>query len=1344
MIHPATAIELFVHHALQKPHATAVIDGNSEISYSDLLQRSQQAAHNLKKRGIKKGDIIALETKQTADLVAVILGSMLAGVTYVPIDKNFPASRKKMVLENCNAVLIVGDSPLSGIHSTSATELTQGLLIQPLEITDRYPCSNDPVYIIYTSGTTGKPKGVRISHGSLYNYITWAKNTYLQENRHYYFPLFTSLAFDLSVTALLLPLISGNTMIIHDEENSVQSLLQAFSDPRVNIIKCTPSQLNYIDSIAEYSKIETIIVGGENLSTRKAFEISQRLDHKVSIFNEYGPTETTVGCTCHQYDPNRDTQAYVPLGKPIDNTILFMVNQQGDTISGVGKGELYIGGAGLALGYLNAKAQTNKKFISFQTRETHVRVYKTGDLVSRDKDGNIFFGGRMDDQVKIGGYRVELQEIESAILKHPQTEQAVVFTDENNMLYACIKCKPEKNLTTDEIKEHLREYLPYWMIPGHFYFTMEFPVTPHGKTDKEKLRKELVVQRKISNQALSEKLPKIFSVVLDIGNIKPDDNFFSLGGDSLKAMQAINMIRNETGYDLSIIDLFHTPTIRGVEMRLQKAEDASQPSTFDQKQEGKYLPVSESQYQIFTDLQFAPHILRYNLTTAWHFDSVLDGKRLKHAITKVVERHESLRTGFQWDKGKLIGVLRSDLPDFEEIHVTETERVAELISSFPKPFDLATPPLIRASLIIINNNKSTLLLDKHHIAVDGLSEQTLIEDICAFYEGKTPEMPAIRFTDHVRRQQTQSALHEKDLQIFWTNYLKGVKPRPVLPLDSTRPESPSPEGDYIIGIIDRETVTLLKRFSRYQNTTIFTVLFVVYYQLLKNYTRQEDITIVTYAAGRSLHSLQNTIGMFVNTIPVRIKKCDAAFKKQLLTIRETLGAALQHQDYPYRKILKTAFRDHNHVTTPLFNVSIAYHDYLIRKFEIDGVSAVVAQIKHHSTVTDLTLDISLCDGQLIIDWIYNKDVVARATVESLHENFTAMLRELLETGKLNDISDASGKKIRQRKIDAAEMRPLPDKEILPNTPLLPAVTRLFRQHTGNKEVFPSADFFKSGGDSLSFISFLHQLYIETGNKLLPAHAILNPTPAGIVKIMESALRNNNNLGTWLSNGNEKSVICFPPALGNALTFREFANRLDHYNIYAFDFIDHDNLITRYADEIIHNCAGKPLFLLGYSGGGNLAFETAKVLEARGGKIDGLILIDSFRKKNKIQQFPQAIERFKQNLKTSMSTGSAPEKTISESVDAYYAFINFALEDHRGLIHPDIHLIASEDRDIFAGIKTDLGAPYFSSWKKATAGKFYEYAAKGSHQQLLQGPHLSQTLRILNHILAGKNKITSKP
>lgn len=1338
-----TVTELFASQAARKPHAIAVIDGDNAISYGELLQRSEIVAYNLITRGIKAGDTVALSGKQNADLIAVILGTIRMGAAYVPIDKNFPESRKKMIIDDCKASLVVHDSPGSEPNSISTSELLTNPSDNANEIFPRYPNPHDLVYIIYTSGTTGRPKGVRISHGALHNYIMWAKNQYLQKKTHYHFPLFTSLAFDLSVTSLFLPLISGNTMIIHDAENSVQSLLDAFSDPRVNIIKCTPSQLNFIDAgVLNHGTIETIIVGGENLSAQKAFEVSRRCDHKVAIFNEYGPTETTVGCTCHQYDPYKDTSDSVPLGKPVANTLLFLVDEHGKVIEGPGKGELYVGGVGLATGYVN-EAQTKEKFITFHTTDAAVDVYKTGDMVARDEHGNLFFQGRIDDQVKIGGYRVELPEIEAAIMIHEGVQQVAVFPDETSVLCACIKRKQGVEVTVEELQQHLTLHLPYWMMPRRFQFVNEFPVTLHGKTDRKKLRQEFTRQHRNIQGSLFEKLRHIFSQVLGINDVDPNENFFRLGGDSIKAMQVINLIRHETGRDLPVSALFTNPTLRGIELTIQHSKNPAQPDSMpDKLPTGIHLHISEAQRQIFTDHAFAPSALRYNLTTVWRFDKLIDADRLRIALENVIQRHEALQTRFVWSKGDIAGILSNEPLQFTKIDVKDAGSADKLINSFAKPFDLAKSPLIRALFININNNRSVLVLDKHHIACDGLSEEILIRDVCAFYEGRVPSRQEMRFTDYVCWQHSQKEKREEALNIFWKNHLNGRKPLPTIPPDFVRSMKPSLSGGCITGMISEKETSELKQFSAQHGITLFTVFFGLYYHVLKTHTGNDDIPILTYTAGRPLHSLQNTVGMFVNTIPVRIRKSEENFAEQLQSIRHTLGEVLEHQDYPLRKILKASFGDHNHVMAPVFNAAITWDNYLTREFHMGTAHASVQQIKHHSPVTDLSLELTEHGDHITIEWIYNKDAISPETVKQLHGHYMTSVNEFVTSGKLNHKTTPKNKTI-----DSTVSVPNNESVVHKSKPhhdrLLETVVKLFARHTGNEYVKLSDDFFKTGGDSLSFISFLHQLSKDTGNTISPATAILNPTPVAIARLLQQPSERRESYGTWLRTGGAQSVFCFPPALGNAITFRQLSDRLSNSNVYAFDFKDTDDLIVSYADEIMDACSDIPLFLLGYSGGGNLAFETAKLLEARGKEINGLILVDAFRKKEKVNKFPQAIEQIKQRLKNTIPTSSDEDDWISKTIDTYYTFINFILEDHRGKIKTDIHLVTSEDRSLFREITTDEGIPYFGSWQEATLGKFREYSASGLHHQVLQKEYLKINIEIIKHIMANEKIISPR-
>lgn len=570
-----TIIDLFEAQVEKSPENIALEFQGQRLNYRDLNNKSNQLAHLLKSKGAEVGSRIGIMLNRSIDSIVAILATLKVGGVYVPIDKNYPNSRKQYLIEDSELSILLSHSELitkninnlQGIPSNNLLDMSDpNIYSGSCENIEIKYSSNDPAYIIYTSGSTGIPKGVVIAHSSLINYVQWGINHYI-DSQEVSMPLYTSMSFDLTISSIYLPLLSGNKIIIYPEGEVLEILEDMVLRDQVNIIKATPSHLRVFSQLLEKSDstmINKFIVGGELLDSNLCRKITEK-NPEVIIYNEYGPTEATVGCMIYKYDNNNETN--VPIGLPINNTQVYILDKYSEQLKPIGiPGELCVSGVGLAKTYLNKEQLTNEKFIAHPFIEGE-KLYRTGDLARWLPNGNMDFIGRIDDQVKIRGFRIELGEIENAINKNRNVENCVVIVrEENDDKYLCAYLEGKEQFNQAELQAYLKNSLPDYMIPSYFVELDSLPLNSNGKINKTALpAPEMKVQQEYLAPAneTEEKLVKIWSDLFKIPQEKlsTNVNFFEIGGHSLKATILTDKVHKEFGVNIPLVKVFEAPTI---------------------------------------------------------------------------------------------------------------------------------------------------------------------------------------------------------------------------------------------------------------------------------------------------------------------------------------------------------------------------------------------------------------------------------------------------------------------------------------------------------------------------------------------------------------------------------------------------------------------------------------------------------------------------------------------------------------------------------------------------------------------------------------------------------------
>ena len=942
-----TIIELFENQAARTPDNYAAKYEDNKLTYCELKQRIDHLA-NLLREKMAPQQVVALMGERNLEIIIGIIGILKAGGIYLPIDGHNPEERIKFILKDSNARVLLSQEPVIQRKAGSLLHLPQDKILALDKIFGeaKYPVTvmvssqiptavrpSDIAYIIYTSGTTGKPRGVAVQHRALTNYTWWAASVYVREQSAD-FALYTSIGFDLTLTSIFTPLITGNAVTVYTGWDKEVLVERVVDDNQVSVIKITPSHLKLLrDKKIPSSNccIKRFIVGGEELETGLAKAIHDNFQGSVEIYNEYGPTEATVGCMIHSYNHREDNGRTVPIGKPAANTQIYLLDGDGNPVPESGSGELFISGEGLALGYINRPELTFEKFINGNKYNTST-LYRTNDLARWLTNGNIEFLGRKDDQVKIRGFRIELGEIEQRLLEHQEVKEAVAISKKNeggdNFLCAYVVCVGE--ISTAELREYLLNHLPDYMVPTFIMKVDSIPLTPNGKVNKRALPEPVIeteVQYVAPRNETEQKLAEIWSEVLkiDIKSIGIDANFFEQGGHSLSATLMLAKIKKVFNANLVLVEIFKNPTIRKLSEKLNESKEEKFFS-INPQEDKEYYPLSSTQKRLYILQQVDTASTAFNITRIMILEGALEKEKLERTCQYLVNRHEGFRTSFLMIGDESVQRIHRTIALSVFYYTSDEKEAQKIISRFTKPFDLSLAPLLRVGVIRIGPDRHILMVEMHHIVADGISMALLVKDFITSYEGMVLPPLKLQYRDF---SQWQNSDFEKERlkkeEEYWLSKLKGEIPVLNLPTDYPRPEIKNLEGKSINFELDKMNSSGLKKLAGEEEATIFMVLLAVFSIFLSKISGQEDILIGSPTAGRSHSDLENTIGDFINTIVLRTFPAgQKTFRKFLKEVREETLSVLMNQDYPFDNLVEKMGRQRDASRSPLFDVVLNF------------------------------------------------------------------------------------------------------------------------------------------------------------------------------------------------------------------------------------------------------------------------------------------------------------------------------------------------------------------------------------------------------------------------------------
>jgi len=981
--------ELIAAQAARTPEAPAVSFEGETLTYRELERRSRALAGRLRAMGVGPETLVGVCAERSLEMVTALVAVLKAGGAYVPLDPDYPADRLAFMLEDAAVPVLLTQARL--LDRLPAHGARVVLLDGAADGADIAAGPSDPdtaAYAIFTSGSTGRPKGVVNTHRGIVNRILWMQAQYgltpedsvLQK---------TPFSFDVSVWEFFWPLVVGARLVMARPGGHQDPvwLAETIAREGITTLHFVPSMLQVFveqEGLEKCGSLRRVMASGEALPAGLAARFFARLPRGVELHNLYGPTEAAVDVTWHACRPGEER---VPIGRPVANTRILLLDRHGRPVPVGVAGELHIGGVQVARGYLRRPDLTAERFVPDPEGDGE-RLYRTGDLARYlshgpgGPDGEVEYLGRIDHQVKIRGFRIELGEIEEALSRHPEVREAVVLArghaGDRTLVAYVVASSPDGEDLAAELRAHLRADLPDYMVPSFFVLLESMPVTPNGKADRKALAaiepqrgaRDVVAPR----TPMEEELAALWSSLLGVERVGVHDHFFELGGHSLLASQLVARIRAAFDAQVPLSAVFQAPTLEALAGVVeQAAADAmlSSPGAgpvLRPVPRGLELPLSASQLRQWFLVQLDPESVDYNLPITVRLEGDLDAGALARALRAVVRRHESLRTTFVAVGGRPAAIVAPDIDlplpvlDLSATPTSEVEREAAVLAAAmaesDRPFDLTRGPLLRAMLIRVaqDHQDHLLVVTVHHIVFDGFSTGVFLRDLSAFYaaevSGRPADLPAlpVQYADYAAWQQEQSGSPALRARVDrWKERLAGASQVLDLPTDRPRPAVLGPQGELLPAGLEPGVTAEIRKLASHEGVTLFMVLLAGYGSLLSRYTGQTDLNVGTFVANRSHPALERLIGFFVNTLVLRLDLSgNPSFRDLLARVRDMALDAFENQDVPFESLLDELETGRDLSRGPLFQVLFGLQNFAMPTLEAQGLTLRPVNLTEHA------------------------------------------------------------------------------------------------------------------------------------------------------------------------------------------------------------------------------------------------------------------------------------------------------------------------------------------------------------------------------------------------------------
>ncbi len=1032
---------------LNNSEKIAVISYQNRISYGELEQKSSCLAREIKSKGIGTDDTVGLCMGRSIDLIIAMIAIIKSGATYVPLDPDLPSKRLLFIIDDADIKLTITHTNYQDLFEVKGENL---MLIDQLNWFDGKieknfkpltPILKDSAaYIIYSSGSTGQPKGIVVEHGHVVS-ATRSRLAYYKQSIESVLPL-SSISFDASFIGILWSLISGAELNLLDSSDSIDvaAIYNCVNKYSISHLIIPPalykSLLDFVESerTSVISQLRVVVCGGETPNS-DLYQLHNNCswNNDAKLYNEYGPSEATIWSTVAEMNDGKLQNEKI-IGTSPGHAKTYVLDAEFNQLAIGIVGELYISGHSVARGYLNNPELTKEKFLNNPfSKNTQDKMYRTGDLAYFLENGNLVFSGRIDDQVKIRGARIELAEIEHCLLSCERVDSCLVLVNSeqssNKYLTAYIH---KKNQAFDdetfitEIRDTLQTKLPTYMLPSAYVIVSQWPLTPNGKIDKKALPEADVfafqTEYTAATSSMEKSLVEIWATLLkiDADHISINANFFELGGNSLLAVRLSTKIKAQLGLELTVKVIFESPDIKTLARHLETCKtviDQNEILIIDRNKSDLMLSFAQQRLWFIDSIESGS--AQYNMPISLKIEGNFNLEAAEQAITRIIERHEPLRTVFaDSDNGPIqliktnfdFKLVRHDLRNFNKTE--KQQRIDDLIKqNCLSLFDLKKDLMVRTSYIDISekdkNTTGLLLFSMHHIASDGWSMGILIQEFVQQYKAilkneANPFQPlSIQYADYAywQRQKLQGSFLKEQLD-YWKNQLMDIPPVHSLPLDYPRPLAKRHEGKHVQGIIPEALSNELKAYAQRHNVTMYMLLHAALTLVLSKHSNCDDIVIGASMANRMQAELEPLIGFFINTLVLRTTIDHDLFSEYLSYVKQVNLEAQVNQDIPFEHLVEQCQVPRNIQHSPLFQIMFSMDNNEQSQLSLPDLNITAIDGGIQTTKFDLDISAQLTEHEIHISWIYDKSLFKQDRINQLNDHFCRLLSLLVEKQEL--------------------------------------------------------------------------------------------------------------------------------------------------------------------------------------------------------------------------------------------------------------------------------------------------------------------------------------------------------
>ena len=1009
-------IKYFEKQVEKTPDDIAIVFEDKEMTYRELNERANSLAYKLRENEVTNNTVVGILLERSFEMLISMLAVLKSGGAYIPIAPDYPKDRIEYMLEDSEATIILTSQNRRNLADKKLINVKDERIYENhKENLENISKPEDLSYLIYTSGSTGTPKGVMLKQKNLSNFYNSMKNIieYLKDEKNHKILSITTVSFDIFGFETLMSLTRGLTVYLTSEngQKMTSKIERIVKDSNVEIMQTTPSVMKFhLENLNDENSLKSlkyIMLAGEPLTKTLVDRIKQIIPN-VTIYNGYGPSETTIFSTIG----NATNQEEITIGRPINNTQIYILNKNKKVMPQGTIGELYISGDGVGKGYMNKEQQTNESFIINPFIDGKI-MYKVGDLGAFDDKGEITCYGRIDNQVKIRGLRIELQEIEKRMQSVYNIHDCVVVKKVVKGKDAlCAYYVERGHVSKSVLKTVLYSKLPEYMVPQYFVKMEQLPHTPNGKVDRKALPDPVIDENELEivkpRNEIDKELIKIIEKMLQVDKIGINNTLLELGGDSLTAITLTTKVLSKFNVQLNIKDILSNYTIKDMSDYIaeNQTKDISKIKIEKVPIQDTY-PLSSAQKRIYYSVKMiGEDNIVYNMPGAVLVEKILDIEKIKKVFSRILKRHSILRTRFIFKDNDIRQQVESNV-DFEiPVFYNKKDEIKNIVMNFSKPFNLEKEPLIRIEVHYIDNKETLVLMDAHHIIMDGISLNNFIIEFERLYNGDNLKNIPIQYKDYsVWEEKYNESDDIKEKEDYWVNKFKNSEFEQLnLPYDYKVTASRSYKGDRVTNIIDEKKFRKIERYAKKIGVSPYMFFISVFYILLYKYTGQSEIILGSPIANRDKNEMKRMIGMFVNNIVTKANiNSEETFQNFLNEMREQILDDISHQPYPFDMLVKRLGIKTDNSRNPLFDVMFTYQNNQENILKLDNTETQIVEINNNIAKFNLSLEIKPKSHTINIE--YCTDLFKKETIERLFEHYINAIDFIMNdvNAKIKDI-----------------------------------------------------------------------------------------------------------------------------------------------------------------------------------------------------------------------------------------------------------------------------------------------------------------------------------------------------